>query len=79
MKTYYDRGTVRQEFSQGDQVLAVALLLTSPFQARFVGPYTVSKRVSVMNYTWTWSRNKSFYSRSKDGFPALPRQPIKAI
>lgn len=50
MKTYYDRGATRHEFSPGDQVLVVAPLVTSPFQARFVGPYTVSERVSEVNY-----------------------------
>ena len=50
MKVQYDRGTVRHEFSPGDQVLALAPLVTSPFQAKFVGPYTVSEKVSDLNY-----------------------------
>ncbi len=50
MKAQYDRGTVRHEFSPGDQVLALTPLVTSPFQAKFTGPYTVSEKVSDLNY-----------------------------
>ena len=50
MKAQYDRGTVRHEYSPGDQVLALTPLVTSPFQAKFVGPYTVSEKISDVNY-----------------------------
>lgn len=79
MKAQYDRGTVRHEFSPGDQVLALTPLVTSPFQATFTGPYIVLEKVSDLNYrVATLGRRKSsqlyhvnllkpYYQRSGDG------------
>ncbi len=50
MKKLYDRHTERQEFSPGDQVLALMPIVGSPFQAKYIGPYTVSEKSSDLNY-----------------------------
>lgn len=50
MKKKYDRRVEVREFSTGDRVLALCPLVSSPFQAKFSGPYTVVKRVSDQNY-----------------------------
>ncbi|XP_030283654.1 uncharacterized protein LOC115587797 [Sparus aurata] len=50
MKKQYDRRAELREFSEGDRVLALCPLVSSPFQAKFMGPYTVVKRVSDLNY-----------------------------
>ena len=50
MKGLYDRRAERREFSTGDQVLALLPLVGSPFQAKFSGPYTVTRKVSDLNY-----------------------------
>lgn len=50
MKTWYDRRGELREFSVGDQVLALCPLVSSPFQAKYSGPYTVVERVSDQNY-----------------------------
>lgn len=38
------------QFSHGDQVLVLLPLVASPFQAKFHGPYTVSRQISEVNY-----------------------------
>lgn len=50
MKRLYDRRAVRRVFSQGDKVLALLPMVGSPFQAKFLGPYTVVKQLSEQNY-----------------------------
>lgn len=40
MKKLYDRHAERQEFSPGDQVLALMPIIDSPFQVKYTGPYT---------------------------------------
>ena len=50
MKERYDRRAELHEFSEGDRVLALCPLMSSPFQAKFMGPYTVLKRASDLNY-----------------------------
>ena len=50
MKKRYDRRAELRELSVGDRVLALCPLVSSPFQAKFMGPYTVVKRVSDQNY-----------------------------
>lgn len=42
MKTWYDRRAEVRKFSVGDQVLALCPLVSSPFQAKYSGPYTVA-------------------------------------
>lgn len=50
MKNIYDRRAEHQEFSPGDQVLALMPVVSSPFQAKYAGPYTVVERRSDLNY-----------------------------
>nr|XP_033964458.1 uncharacterized protein LOC117465610 [Pseudochaenichthys georgianus] len=50
MKSLYDRCAERCGLSPGDQVLALLPVVGSPFQAKFSGPYTVSKKLSDLNY-----------------------------
>ena len=50
MKRLYDRIAERCVFSPGDQVLALLPNVGSPFQAKFMGPYNVVKRLSEQNY-----------------------------
>ena len=49
-KRLYDRGAERRQFSPGDQVLALTPIVSSPFQAKFTGPYVVERQVSEQNY-----------------------------
>lgn len=41
MQCLFERKAVSQSFKLGDQVLVLFPMLTSPFQAKFSGPYTV--------------------------------------
>ena len=50
MKNLFDRRAETRSFLPGDRVLALCPVLTSPFQARFAGPYTVLEKVSDQNY-----------------------------
>ncbi|XP_034567353.1 uncharacterized protein LOC117832370 [Notolabrus celidotus] len=50
MKRLYDRRCEQREFRSGDQVLALLPIVSSPFQARFTGPFTVLRQVSSQNY-----------------------------
>lgn len=43
MRRLFDSKVKSREFQVGDKVLASLPVLTSPFQARFTGPYTVEK------------------------------------
>jgi len=50
MKKRYDRQTEYREFLPGDQVLALLPVITSPWQAKFSGPFSVLKKLSDQNY-----------------------------
>ena len=50
MKQLYDRRSERRQFGEGDQVLALLPIVGSPFQAKFMGPYTVERQLSELNY-----------------------------
>lgn len=50
MKQLYNRRMGKSQFSPGDQVLALLLLVMSPFQAKFHGLYVVLRQVSELNY-----------------------------
>lgn len=50
MKKRYGPQAEMREFSAGDRVLSLCPLVTSPFQAKFCGPFTVVKRISDKNY-----------------------------
>ena len=41
MKRRYNHWTELREFSPGDRVLALCPMVSSPFQAKFSGPYNV--------------------------------------
>lgn len=41
--------TLRRQFSEVDQVLALLPFVGAPFQAKFVGPYTVVRQLSEQN------------------------------
>lgn len=50
MKRLYDRRSEQRVFSPGDLVLALLPIVSSPFQAKYMGPYTVVKQLSHQNY-----------------------------
>lgn len=50
MKRFFDRRAEVRSFQQGDQVLALLPIVGSPFQVKFVGPYTAARQVSDLNY-----------------------------
>lgn len=50
MKKLYDRQVEKRVFLPGDQVFALLPIVSSPFQAKFSGPYSVVKKVSDQNY-----------------------------
>lgn len=50
MKRLYDRKAEVRQFSPGDQVLALLPVVSSPFQAKFLGPFTVLRKLSDLNY-----------------------------
>lgn len=50
MKNRFDRHAKCRMFLPGDQVLALLPLITSPFQAKLLGPYSVVEKVSDQNY-----------------------------
>lgn len=50
MKRLFDRRAEVRIFKSGDQVLALVPVVGSPFQAKFVGPYTVLRQISDLNY-----------------------------
>lgn len=50
MKELYDHRTEHHEFNPGDQVLALMPIVGSPFQAKYAGPYTITEKVSDLNY-----------------------------
>lgn len=50
MKRLYDRKAEQRRFSPGDQVLALLPIVSSPFQAKFTGLFTVLRQLSDQNY-----------------------------
>lgn len=50
MKKHYDRRVEDRVFLPGDQVLVLLPIVTSPFQAKFSGPYSVVEKLSDVNY-----------------------------
>ena len=50
MKRIHDQRAEGRNFSVDDQVLALLPSVKSPFQAKFMGPYTVVKQLSEQNY-----------------------------
>jgi hypothetical protein len=50
MKLKYDGQAELREFSPGDRVIALLPLVSSHFQAKYCGPFTVLCKVSDLNY-----------------------------
>ena len=50
MKTWYDKKAQQRTFKVGEKVLVFLPLPRQPLQARFSGPYIVTKRVGNVNY-----------------------------
>ena len=50
VKRLYDRKAEVRQFSPGDQVLALLPVVSSPFQAKFLGPFNVLHKLSDLNY-----------------------------
>lgn len=50
MKERFDRRAEVRSFLPGDQVLALCPVVTSPFQAKFAGPFSVLEKLSDQNY-----------------------------
>ncbi len=50
MQRLFDRKVQAKSFQVGDQVLALLPVLSSPFQAKFTGPYTIAKCYPNYNY-----------------------------
>ena len=50
MKTRYDQKAVQRSFVPGDKVLILLPVTGKPLQARFHGPYVVSKKVGELNF-----------------------------
>ncbi|KAL1251972.1 hypothetical protein QQF64_019768 [Cirrhinus molitorella] len=50
MKKLFDRHSEQRIFYPGDQVLALLPLMNSPFCAKFMGPYTVVRVLSDLDY-----------------------------
>ena len=50
MKTWYDKKVQQRTFKVREKVLALLPLPRQPLQARFCGPYIVTKKVGDVNY-----------------------------
>lgn len=50
MKQRFDQKVQRRAFAVGDKVLALLPVVSSPFHAKFAGPYSVVRKVSDVNY-----------------------------
>lgn len=50
MQRLFDRKVQSRSFQVGDQVFALLPVLSSPFQAKFTGPYTIAKCYPNNNY-----------------------------
>ena len=50
VKQNYDKNTKERRFKSGDNLLAPLPISGRPPQARYLGPYTVEKKASDLNY-----------------------------
>ena len=50
MKTWYDRKAVKRSFQPGDKVLMLSPIPGSVLTAKYVGPYTILKKLNDLNY-----------------------------
>ncbi len=63
MKRLYDRTVERREFEPGDQVLVLRPIVSSPFEAKFDGPFVEQHKLSDENYEVTTSSRKKSVKR----------------
>ena len=49
-KKYYDQKTVEREFQVGDVIVLRDMRLRSKFEPRWLGPYTVTRKMGKLNY-----------------------------
>ena len=50
MKTWFDKKTKNRQFNVGEKVLALLPIPYQPLQARYSGPYVITKKVSKVDY-----------------------------
>ena len=50
MKTWFDKKTKNRQFNLGEKVLALLPIPYQPLQARYSGPYMITKKVSEVDY-----------------------------
>ena len=50
MKAMYDFKTKSRQFHKGDSVLVFLPVPGDPLHAKFMGPYTIEKKVNETNY-----------------------------
>ena len=50
MKTWYDKKARKRSFRVGDKVLALLPIPQQPLQARYCGPYLITRKVSDVDY-----------------------------
>ena len=50
MKTWHDKKAKNRQFKVGDKVLALLPIPYQPLQARYSGPYVITKKVSEVDY-----------------------------
>ena len=50
MKKYYDRAALQRSFQEGDQVLVLLPSKSNKLLTDWMGPYSITKRVSDVNY-----------------------------
>ena len=50
MKTWFDKKTKNRQFNVGEKVLALLPIPYQPLQARYSGPYVITKKVSEVDY-----------------------------
>lgn len=50
MKTWYDKRARKRSFKVGEKVLTLLPVLKNPLQARFSGPYLITKKINEVNY-----------------------------
>lgn len=58
MKRLYDRRVKHRVFEPGDQVLVLRPMTSSPFEAKFDGPFVVQRKLTDENYDVTMPSRK---------------------
>ena len=50
MKHRFDKCARQRQFKPGDKVLVLLPVPQNPLQEKFIGPYTIEKKLSDLNY-----------------------------